>query len=159
MPSQQTFVFGFRDADKRLAYVWHSLNPQAMEQLWQSRYEVESGLNDYLRTLTARPSLDKSLCQIFPVYKNRARTLVRGMEKQLKAQGYSILSERDRASIDSGIKPERAIYVQTAWGRHWFRSVTDAARALKMTPSAVTQAAQSPNPKIEYADIVDELLS
>lgn len=150
------YVFVWRDDDRKLAFVFwgDKLEPQIR---WVERVGYESELNDYLNTLDRQPALAKGSLR-FSVAANIAKASARHVERQLRKEGFTLLSPRDRATIDGGFKTERPIFVQTSWGRNWFPSVRAAARAMGLDPSAVTLAAQNPKrDDIRYADQVDQL--
>lgn len=156
MANESRFVFIWRDDAKRLAHVFHgdALEPKLR---WIERDAYESDLNDWLRGLDSQPALAEGSLR-FAVFANVARTAKRRIEKKLAADGWTILSARDRSTLPGGWREERAVYVRTAWGLNWFPSVHRAAAALGVDPSTVTLAAQDPKREdIQYADEIEEV--
>lgn len=155
MANESRFVYVWKWPSEMRAFVFYGdkLEPKIK---FIERFAYESDLNDWLRTLGAQPALAEGSLR-FAVFANVARTAKRRIEKKLIADGWTILSARDRSTLPGGWREERPVYVRTAWGVNWFPSVHRAAAALNVDPSTVTLAAQDPKrDDIRYADEVDE---
>jgi hypothetical protein len=148
------FVHIWKNDARRLAFVFRgdALEPRIR---WVERVAYPSDLNDYLNTLERQPVLAEGSLR-FSVTPGVAKASVRQLEKRLENQGFTILSPRDRDTIDAGRKARRPVYVVGPYGRQWFKSVRAAARALKCDASTIVLACQDQKrDDIQYADEVD----
>jgi hypothetical protein len=144
MPSPKCYVFEWLDDAVKVAFVNWSAEREPWLKLWEERADYLSGLNDWLRTLDKPPRL--VVINQRPIYAGAARSLVRLRQAALRGDGYNVLLDRDKDTIKAGKQPRRPVYVTDGFGKQcWFSSVSAAARALGLSKSAVTQAAQDPN--------------
>lgn len=154
MALESSYVFVWKDSERKVAYAGWG-DALAPKLLWVEKDSYESELNSWLRTLDRPPDLAPESVR-FAIFQNAARAAVRRITNRLRNEGWQVLSARDESTIDGGYKEDRPVYVQGPYGRQYFRSVRAAARALGVTPSAVTRLARSNNSRITYVDEADQ---
>lgn len=140
---QYIWVWKF-DGDRAFVFIGTRMSPS---KRWRRRYEFESELHDVLRALDRKPKSKPLLAA--PVFGTEARAIKTGVDEKLQAEGYKLLSSRDRSTIKAGHKPPRAVFVTTGWGNQWFPSIRAAAKALGVHYSTVFLAAADPD-RLDY---------
>ncbi len=134
MPIKNSRVHAWLWDDDKTAYIFVGDADEPMRR-FRSREEFESQLHDKLRSLKTEPA-NKGLDVV--TYKERAKAIAITWVKRLVADGYRILSNRDRASHCGGRKDRKPCFVPTPWGLSWYPSVSAAARALKVNSSTIS---------------------
>jgi hypothetical protein len=138
---EDSYVYVWLFDDSRAFVFWG--DSKEPERLFDFCDCCESELNDWLRTLATQPKLDERSL-LWPMFSNRARTVVHLLQKQLQQEGLELLSSRDRSTVKAGHQKRRPVFVTVRGKRQWFKSVSSAAHALGLDKSTVTLNCQNP---------------
>jgi len=133
-------VWTWRRDDGTPAYIGYGSYRAAhpAKALWAKRFDVESPLNDWLRTMDAEPSRENWETEV-RFYRAEAQAICAEARRKARREGHKLLSNRPHGTKEGGgaareiLGPDLATY----------RSVRDAATRVGVNPCTITRWCQS----------------